>query len=203
MRYFFINKDLEIIKGLKSNDEVKVNKTFRYLYRRYFKMALKIINKMDGNDLDAEDVFQEALLTLYENIRNDRFRGESSLTTYLYSILRNQWSVKRIMNNARKNVERYYSKKQYSELLYEQFLDLNHLEVKEILLERLLEDIGNPCKSILKYYYYDNLPMKEISERMHYSSEDTAKTQKYKCMLKLIKYLEDHPFVKNSIIEVI
>ena len=44
-----------------------------------------------------------------------------------------------------------------------------------------------PCKSILKYYYYENFSMNKIAEAMKYKNANTVKSQKLRCM----KYLEE------------
>jgi RNA polymerase sigma-70 factor (ECF subfamily) len=54
------------------------------LRRQAYRIALRITK----NPADAEDVLQESLLKAYQNL--PRFRGESSLSTWLGSIVTNQ-----------------------------------------------------------------------------------------------------------------
>lgn len=61
---------------------------------------------------------------------------------------------------------------------------------KNKLIDKIAElaiSMKEPCKSILKYYYYENLSMDKIAEVMKYKNADTVKSQKLRCM----KYLED------------
>jgi RNA polymerase sigma factor (sigma-70 family) len=195
--------DKDAIRDLESYDQRDNNKAFRYLYKSYFRMAYKLIKKRKGTENDAEDVFQEALLTLYENVKNHQFRGDSSLKTYFYSILRNQWNKKRTKNKVLKQYEKSYTIANYSKIDIIREIDDNHIEVKEILIDSLLDQVGPQCKRLLQYFYFENLPMKIIMQKMNFSNEQSARVQKYKCMQKLMNYLAEKPLVKRSIIEVI
>lgn len=61
---------------------------------------------------------------------------------------------------------------------------------KNRLIDKVAEVTNNmnePCKSILKYFYYENLSMDKIAELMKYKNAETVKSQKVRCM----KYLEE------------
>ncbi len=55
------------------------------------------------------------------------------------------------------------------------------------LMENALIKIGEPCKSILEAYYIQKKSMPEIAEIFGYTNADNAKTQKYKCLMRLKK----------------
>ena len=48
-----------------------------------------------------------------------------------------------------------------------------------------MENLGEPCKTILKDFYIYKLSMEEISDKFGYTNSDNAKTQKYKCLQRL------------------
>ena len=68
-------------------------------------------------------------------------------------------------------------------------------------IEELMERIGEPCRKVLKYYYYDKLSMKQICEKMEFVSEKSAKTQKYKCLKILIELINSKPGLKELLLE--
>ena len=35
-----------------------------------------------------------------------------------------------------------------------------------------IEELGDPCKSILMYYYFDGMSMSDIAERMNFANTD-------------------------------
>jgi RNA polymerase sigma-70 factor (ECF subfamily) len=49
----------------------------------------------------------------------------------------------------------------------------------------LVEALGEPCKSILRYYYYKRFSMEAIAETMQYKNADTVKSQKVRCIKEL------------------
>ena len=47
--------------------------------------------------------------------------------------------------------------------------------------------IGEPCKSLLEAFYVHQKSMVEIASFFGYTNADNAKTQKYKCLMRLKK----------------
>ena len=50
-----------------------------------------------------------------------------------------------------------------------------------------LQQLGEPCKTIIEDFYINNKSMQEICEEFGYTNADNAKTQKYKCLQRLKK----------------
>jgi DNA-directed RNA polymerase specialized sigma24 family protein len=57
-------------------------------------------------------------------------------------------------------------------------------ERSKIIIE-CIASLGDTCRKILMYHYFDGLSMNEIAERMEFANTDTAKTKKYKCKKRL------------------
>jgi RNA polymerase sigma factor (sigma-70 family) len=193
MKVIYLEKD--IIEDLESLDSMRNNRAFKYLYKRHYAMAISIIIKNNGYEEDAKEVFQDALIALYENIKNRKFRKDSSIKTYLYSMIRNIW-----LNALKKN--RIINEGEQFEEKYSQITDndsFDHDDVKSFLLKKLLDKIGTNCKKILQYYYYHQMSMSDIMQNMGFSNEHSAKTQKYKCMQKLIAFINSKPAIKESL----
>ena len=73
--------DNEIIEDIKSTDKNKVNRALKYLYEKNYSMAVNIIRKNGGTEEDATDIYQESVIALYESIKNNKFRGDSKIST--------------------------------------------------------------------------------------------------------------------------
>ena len=94
--------DEDIIKAIKSGG-AKRQRAIRFLYNTNQDLLQKVVSYVknnSGNEQDGQDMFHEGIIVLDRNIRNDKFRGESSLGGYLYSICRLLW-----MNQIRKNIK--------------------------------------------------------------------------------------------------
>ena len=190
--------DVQIINGLRKNNEDKKNVILRYLYKKYYPMALSIVYQNNGTEEEAIDVFQDSIISFYESIRNDVFRGDSSINTYLYSTIRNQWLTKLKRNKRTINLEG-------DSLEFQNFTEEKQISQEEFKskITYLLNQIGESCKNILINYYYENCSMKEIMQIMGFSTEKSAKSQKYKCMQKLIDLIDKNPKYKNLLREMV
>lgn len=73
----------ELIARLQSRDEA----AFEELIRLYEKKVYTLCVRMCGNTEDAEEAAQDAFLALWRGI--DRFRQESSLSTWIYRLAAN------------------------------------------------------------------------------------------------------------------
>jgi DNA-directed RNA polymerase specialized sigma24 family protein len=54
-------------------------------------------------------------------------------------------------------------------------------------LDLALDAIGEPCRSLLRAFYHQDKSMQEIAADFGYTNPDNAKTQKYKCLMRLKK----------------
>jgi RNA polymerase sigma factor (sigma-70 family) len=53
-----------------------------------------------------------------------------------------------------------------------------------------LEELSTRNKAILKLYYYRQLPLKDIAQRLGYENVDVVKNQKVRCIKYLKKQVE-------------
>lgn len=172
--------DSEVIFGI-LNDSDSILKR---LYVAYFPMVLQLIINNNGSADDAKDVYQEAIIVLYNKVKSGNFELSSKLKTFLYSVCRKLW-LKRLNQMSRYGGD---IKDFQDHLPVEEESDLhNERELEFSKMEGALKLIGEPCKTIIEDFYIHNLSMQDICERFGYTNADNAKTQKYKCLQRLKK----------------
>ena len=54
-----------------------------------------------------------------------------------------------------------------------------------------IDKLGSKCKELLYHFYYLNRDWKTITEELGYISEASARNQKYKCLEKIRKNLNN------------
>ena len=175
-----IPTDREVVLGILNNSEEALNK----LYAGYYPMVLQFILNNNGSEDDAKDVYQEAIIVLYNKIKSGDFELSSKLKTYLYSVSRRIW-LKKLAQQSKKtsNIADFEDV-----LIVEE--DLEQHEQKDMQFDKMkvsLEGLGEPCKTIIEDFYIHSLSMQDICEKFGYTNADNAKTQKYKCLQRLKK----------------
>lgn len=174
--------DLEFIEGLKHNNDA----VLRALYKKYYNLVLKHVVNNSGSSDAAADIYQETLIVLYENVQKPGFQLNCQLQTYIYSISKRLW-LKHLRNNG--HMGRF--KDDEEEDLVDVTEEITEHLKKESDIEKMnvcMENLGEPCKTLLKDFYVYKLSMDEISEKFGYTNADNAKTQKYKCLQRLKRY---------------
>jgi RNA polymerase sigma factor (sigma-70 family) len=175
-----IPADSEVIIGILNNSD----SVLKRLYLAYFPMVLQLILNNNGNEDDAKDVYQEAIIVLYNKVKRGDFELSSKLKTYIYSICRRLW-LKRLKQLNRyggdiKDFQEYLPVEDEIEKHQDRDMQLNKME-------NALKLLGEPCKTIMEDFYMHGKSMQEICERFGYTNADNAKTQKYKCLQRLKK----------------
>ena len=79
--------DNEVILGILNHSE----NVLKRLYLAYFPMVLQLIINNNGNEDDAKDIYQEAIIVLYNKVKGGDFELSSKLKTYIYSVCRRLW----------------------------------------------------------------------------------------------------------------
>ena len=169
-----------ILKGLAENDKQAIEA----IYRANYAMIQAFILNNNGTYDDARDIFQEAMIVLFEKARTESFELSSQIKTYIYSVCRRLW-LKRLNQMQRysgnlTNIEETVPVEEELELHEKRNTDF-------ILMENAMSKIGEPCKSLLDAYYIQKKHMQEIAADFGYTNADNAKTQKYKCLMRLKK----------------
>ena len=169
-----------LLKGLAEND----SRAVEALYKSHFGMIQHFVTNNNGSFDDARDIFQEAMITLYEKVQLDNFALTCQIKTYLFSICKNLW-LKRLQQ-----MGKYSTPLSAQEETISVEEDLDRFEKKDAafaIMDRALNSLGEPCKSLLEGYYLNKKGMQELANQFGYTNADNAKNQKYKCLMRLKK----------------
>lgn len=175
-----LGQDKYLLEGLAIQDKNAIES----IYKSNFTVIQNLIINNKGTLNDAEDIFQEAMIVLYQKSIDKDFQLNCQLKTYLYSVSKRLWlkklqSIQRFGIQA-DDVEDFIS--------VESDLQKHHQEQNQFsIMEKALERIGEPCKSLLDAFYIHRKQMQEIANQFNYTNADNAKTQKYKCLVRLKK----------------
>jgi len=174
----------ELIKDLANKDKHAIE----FIYKQYYPTVRKMLFKMGAHSELIKDIFQEAIIILYFNLKKSTFSLNCNLKTYFISIVKNLFLNELKKTEIKKIIFNTNLINEEKDFYTENTLNIDLEENEQLkMLEKALQILGNPCKKILELFYLKNLSMTQIAQIMGYTNSNNAKTQKYKCLLRLKK----------------
>ena len=191
--------DSELVEAIREKEMLEP--AILQLYKDHSEITRSFIKGKGGTDQDADDIFQETVVSFIDSVQKSKFRQESGIRTFLISISKNLW-----YNEIRRR-QRAINR----ERLFEADRNLEDPDVSEIIQDRelkkqlnqLLQDLGDSCRKILELFYYENLSMKEIVSHLHYENEQVVRNKKYKCLQQLTDKMKLNTLASKQINELI
>lgn len=187
-----VYSDEQILKGVLRHD----NLILQYIYKQYYYKINYFVRKNRGNEDDASDVFQEAIIVIYRKLKeNDIVFQKSSFAGYLFSVCRFIWLKQ--LEKRRIEREKLQDTLPFQENLYdENLVELVDKNERYSLYQKHFATLSPDCQKLMQLFY-EKVSLREIAKIMGYKSENYAKTRKYKCKEILIKRIkQDTEFKK-------
>jgi RNA polymerase sigma factor (sigma-70 family) len=174
------SREIALLEGLAKNDRQAIET----IYKQHFSMVQTLIVNNNGSTDDARDVFQEAMIVLYEKAKSGTFELNCQLKTYIYSVCRRLW-LKRLQQQKKfvPDVDGISDT-----VPVEEELEAHSQRNTEFqMMEKAMLHLGEPCRSLLEAFYIQKRNMIDIASHFGYTNADNAKNQKYKCLMRLKK----------------
>jgi RNA polymerase sigma factor (sigma-70 family) len=182
---YSLHNEQFLLERLAVNDR----KATELVYREHYKPVMTWIQARGGATEDAADVFQEAMLILFQKAQQEDFRLSCRIGTYLVAVAKFIWYKKLQLQQRQPDfLLPGAGEEEGPDHAYED--DLKVQEEREAHFDQLgiaMEELGEPCRSLLRAFYHEDKSMQEIALQFGYTNPDNAKTQKYKCLTRLKK----------------
>ena len=178
-----------VAESLRTNREV----AFERLYEEAFPAVASLVQSLGGSQLDAEDVFQDALIVLYEKVTGQPEAIESSVNSYLLGIVKHLWIRKFREDRRFISMNRIETEIKIPEDFYQP-------EDANVRLADYLAMAGKKCMTLLEAFYYKGKSLKEIATAFGFSGIRSATVQKFKCLEKVRKQVKDKNLHYENII---
>ncbi len=179
-----LQPDAQVLQGVAAG----TRQATAQVYRQHYPTVLHWITGAGGEEADAADIFQEAMVVLFEKARDEDFRLTCRIGTYLFAICKHLWYKKLEHRRRMPGQSGYPDAEEGFDAAYEDDIKV-HEEREEhyAQLDLALDALGEPCRSLLRAFYHHDKSMQEIAADFGYTNPDNAKTQKYKCLMRLKK----------------
>jgi len=159
------------------------------------------------SDDDLDDIYQEASVALFLNIREGKLSAlTSSLGTYFMKVCINQTkkflgkssrAIPLVDENRISNSNAVRDDK--IDELYGFCMDTEEEDRKirmELLVNKIIASMTDTCRNILHGYYWDDFSTSTIADMFNFSDANSVKAQKYKCVKK---FRDKYNELKNKI----
>jgi len=180
--FSLIQSDQRLVEQLQAGNE----QALVALYQANRKPIAAFVTRNNGTPDDAEDMLQEALVILWERVRSGKFELTAQLSTFLYATVRNLWH--RRLSRMKREIP--------SEVDPERVEDDRASALDELIddeqtrmVRTALNKLGEPCRTLLLLFYWEELSTEQIATQMGFANADTVKSKKYQCKKALEKIL--------------
>jgi len=183
--------DKELIKMLSAYG-LQESKGIRYLLNRNLPMVKKYVYSAGGKDEDVNTVINDATVILVSNIRKDKYRAQSTLSTYFVGICKLLWK-----NRLRKHYKRKERFQPLESSILENLPEITNaierfekLNENKTRLEHVYSLITGKCKEVLTAWS-SGYTMREIAAKLGYKNPQIAMNKKNTCLKTAIQRLHN------------
>jgi RNA polymerase sigma-70 factor (ECF subfamily) len=179
-----INNDQLYIERVLKGD----TNSFAILVDKYKDMVFSLALKVVKNREEAEEVSQDTFIKAYRSLQ--KFKGDSKFSTWLYKIAYNN-----CMDRVKK-ISKSYNTDAIDEVVENRIKAtddvLKTIERKEraLMIKECLLELPEDERSILWFFYFEELSLKEITEVTTYS-ENNVKVKLHRARKKLLAIIEN------------
>lgn len=169
--------DTTWMDGFRRNDQIAL----RSIYKAHFPAVRQYVLQNSGTVSDAQDVFQEAIVVLWVNVKQGRFSPgtESGPGGFLFRVAKNKW-LDVVRSAAHKHMKVVHDQR-----AQEPAADVpDDMEDRIVRLRGVYEKLDDKCRTVLDQFYFERKDLATIAAGLGVE-EESIRTIKYRCMMKL------------------
>jgi RNA polymerase sigma factor (sigma-70 family) len=184
------NKTLAILEEMQYINAILTSNQpiLRHIYAKFLPPIVNLVKQHGGSHSDALDVFQDALIIIFEKAQKPEFHLSGSFFSYLYGVCRNVWGNKlQKKDNQTVTTDGLFKLSDNNDLH-----PLIEMQEKEQVFWMAFEKLGKDCRFILQLFF-EGHSMEEICESLGHSSVGYTKKRKFQCKESLIQLVKTDP----------
>jgi len=175
-------KDEELLSGIRDGSDVII----KFIYRKNLPVITSYITSNSGTPSDAEDIFQEALIIIYEKLRDEQLELKSSLATYIYSICKNLW-----LKVLRRKSSGFLPLEGDFFVSDENLIEAIEQSEKYSLYRKYFQKLDVSCRQVISLFIAGS-KTEEVMSITGFSNSHVRK-KRFDCKKKLIELIEKDP----------
>ncbi|MEM7660375.1 MAG: sigma-70 family RNA polymerase sigma factor [Bacteroidota bacterium] len=178
-----------MLEQIAAKDPEAIGALYRYLYAEVLPGFRKQVRRHGGKRELADDLFQEAFLTVIKKIQETGFEANSpqKLSAYVAGISKNLFIGSRRRKAHRMRVDGDpLDHQSNTHSVEEEWIEQEKAEGIQLQIHRL----GKICQDILIRFFYEEKSHQEIAAELGKTAK-SIRNQQYRCMKKLRAACED------------
>ena len=179
----------KILKGILENDRSVIE----YVYDNYFNAIKSFVLRYGGTQEDAWDTFQDGIVIIYEQAKNEDLEIANTFMTYLFTICKYQW-LKTLRDKNRKYFESIENNKEVEQIYHKQNAagldEIIEKEKRVKLYTRNFQRLSAICQKILKMIA-QGYTVNELTEELGYKSNGFTYKKRRICKERLINLIKN------------
>ena len=184
-----VHPDQKYITALLDNNTALLNE----LYQKYSGKIKLMVLQNSGTEMDAADIFQDALVCIYHKAKTQNFKLTCPFDAFIYLICKNRW-----MSELNKRKVAYKiklsNKEEYEKISDDSFKLIEEVRLqqarKDLLVEKF-EQLNKSSKELLQLSW-NGKSMEEVAQILKVSYS-YARKKKSQSMAKLITLVKQSP----------
>lgn len=174
--------DKQLIAQLKKRDRNALTNVYQDYKTEFF----RFMSRYNAEENTLEDIFQDALIVLYENAQAGKLdQLKSTLKTYLFGT--GKFMLFKHFRDSKKEVftDEDYVFDNYEQAVIEDVYEDEGPNDYQKMLVANFKKLGDKCREVLELFYLQGLKLDEIVTVQGYENKNVVKSQKSRCLKSL------------------
>ncbi|HTX17882.1 MAG TPA: sigma-70 family RNA polymerase sigma factor [Bacteroidota bacterium] len=171
----FLNNDAKILDLIRNRGD---EEGLAILFDENRRAVTSFVLKNSGSREDAEELLQDAVVILWEKVRREEYEYRAKLSTFILATVKNLW-FRRLAQRRREHRDQEFVEAAPNDepSPLEELIEGEDAKIVGDALRRL----GEPCRTLLLLFYWEELSLEQIGMKMGFANADTVKSKKYQC----------------------
>jgi len=187
------NNTEHVVKAIREGGK-SAEKAVEHLYEAYRNNFVRFVQSHNGDQEEALDVFQDAIIAVINNIERGVFKGESNIKTYLFSIGRRKWYKR--FNKKMREVELNQQLRTIPAVTTEDPWIATIGDERVAIVRKLMNQLKEKNRRIL-LLWMEGYNMTDIASLMGLKNAQVARNYKSRAMKELTTLLDNNTSLKS------
>lgn len=182
--------ELEILSAFRNG---KLQLALDTLYVSLLPKVKSYVTRNSGTVEDAQDIFQDAVMILYKQVKSNKIDESLNLNAFVYTVAKNLW-----INKAKRNKKVVFvDEVPEGDKIEDNVLSSLITKERETQVRDVLQSLGEQCFKLIRAVFYENYSLAEAAKLLGFSSPEVAHTTNYRCKKKLIDLVKENKEFKS------